>query len=285
MKEEMTMSDKFNLKRFGKYYVYDLSNIWKNNGMLLLIFALFPIISYMIYMFFSAIFTGKMLLVFTSGMALEGPKIVFRFVIFIIMTVLFIMIYPSRSYGQVTDKAKGSAWLMLPASTLEKFTSMMLNCLVVIPLVFLIVYAASDALVCLFDSSCGAPLVKELFRGYDDLWTGKDVIPTGNGIWLMFASILEYASVFILGALLFKKWKIVGTLLWLWIIGMLISGALGVIASAQDWKNLGMMIQNWVSKHADNIDFYINLYINIVLAVYIFGCGIWSWFKIKRIQH
>lgn len=50
------MSNTFNFSRFGKYFVYDLKRQWKNIGMLVLIFALSPVIFYMLYMFFAALF-------------------------------------------------------------------------------------------------------------------------------------------------------------------------------------------------------------------------------------
>lgn len=43
------MDNTFKISRFGKYFVYDLKRQWKNIGMLMLIFSLFPIIFYMIY--------------------------------------------------------------------------------------------------------------------------------------------------------------------------------------------------------------------------------------------
>ena len=44
------MSNTFNFSRFRKYFVYDLKRQWKNIGMLMLIFALSPVIFYMLYM-------------------------------------------------------------------------------------------------------------------------------------------------------------------------------------------------------------------------------------------
>lgn len=42
------MDNTFKISRFRKYFVYDLKRQWKNIGMLMLIFSLFPIIFYMI---------------------------------------------------------------------------------------------------------------------------------------------------------------------------------------------------------------------------------------------
>ena len=140
------MSNTFNFSRFRKYFVYDLKRQWKNIGMLMLIFALSPVIFYMLYMFFAALFDGGLMKLF-SGMSIDGPSIWVRFGMAAVMITIFVMLFPSRAYGEITNKAKGSEWLMLPASRLEKFTSMMLISLIVIPLVYVVGYFLSDAFV------------------------------------------------------------------------------------------------------------------------------------------
>jgi len=57
----MAMNNNFNFGRFGKYFVYDLKRQWKNIGMLVLTFALSPVIFYMLYMFFAALFDGGLM--------------------------------------------------------------------------------------------------------------------------------------------------------------------------------------------------------------------------------
>lgn len=118
----MNMDNTFKISRFGKYFVYDLKRQWKNIGMLMLIFSLFPIIFYMIYMFFAAMFDGGLMKIFI-GLEIDGPAGGTRFGVFAVMSTIFVMLFPSRAYGEITNKAKGSEWLMLPASRLEKFTS------------------------------------------------------------------------------------------------------------------------------------------------------------------
>jgi len=230
------MNNTFNLNRFGKYFVYDLKRQWKNIGMLMLIFALFPIIFYMLYIFFAALFDGGFMKIFT-GIEIDGPAGWVRFGVFAVMTTIFVMLFPSRAYGEITDKAKGSEWLMLPASRLEKFTSMMLISLVVIPIVYVVVYFLSDAFVCLFDKSCGDSLMS--FRINKEIGSSDFEIPA-NGFWIMAANIIEYASIFLLGGLIFKKWKVVGTALALFVLGMVFSGLLSAFITNADlewWGN------------------------------------------------
>ena len=275
------MNNTFNFNRFGKYFVYDLKRQWKNIGMLMLIFALFPIIFYMLYMFFAAIFDGGLLKIFT-GIEIDGPSGGVRFGVFAVMSTIFVMLFPSRAYGEITNKAKGSEWLMLPASRLEKFASMMLISLVVIPLVYIVVYFLSDAFVCLLDKSCGDSLMS--FRINKEINSSDFIIPA-NGFWILAANIVEYVSIFLLGGLIFKKWKVVGTVLVLFALGMAFSGLFSAFITNADLEWWGDRFSLWAITHADNIDLWLNAFLNLWLLLILAICGTWSWFRIKRLQH
>lgn len=275
------MDNTFNFSRFGKYFVYDLKRQWKNIGMLMLIFALFPIIFYMIYMFFAAMFDGGLMKIFI-GLEIDGPAGGTRFGVFAVMSTIFVMLFPSRAYGEITNKAKGSEWLMLPASRLEKFTSMMLISLVVIPLVYVVVYFLSDAFVCLLDKSCGDSLMS--FRINKEIGSSDFVIPA-NGFWILASSIVGNAIVFLLGGLIFKKWKVVGTVLVLFALQMVFSGLLSVFITNADLEWWGNWFADWTIRHADSIDIWLNAFINLWLLLILAICGTWSWFRIKRLQH
>lgn len=275
------MDNTFKISRFGKYFVYDLKRQWKNLGMLMLIFALFPIIFYMIYMFFAAMFDGGLMKIFI-GLEIDGPAGGTRFGVFAVMSTIFVMLFPSRAYGEITNKAKGSEWLMLPASRLEKFTSMMLISLVVIPLVYVVVYFLSDAFVCLLDKSCGDSLMS--FRINKEIGSSDFVIPA-NGLWILASTIVGNAIVFLLGGLIFKKWKVVGTVLVLFALQMVFSGLLSAFITNADLEWWGNWFADWKIRHADSIDIWLNAFINFWLLLILAICGTWSWFRIKRLQH
>lgn len=275
------MDNTFKISRFGKYFAYDLKRQWKNIGMLMLIFALFPIIFYMIYMFFAAMFDGGLMKIFI-GLEIDGPAGGTRFGVFAVMSTIFVMLFPSRAYGEITNKAKGSEWLMLPASRLEKFTSMMLISLIVIPLVYVVVYFLSDAFVCLLDKSCGDSLMS--FRINKEIGSSDFVIPA-NGFWILASSIVGNAIVFLLGGLIFKKWKVVGTVLVLFALQMVFSGLLSVFITNADLDWWGNWFADWTIRHADSIDIWLNAFINFWLLLILAICGTWSWFRIKRLQH
>ena len=275
------MDNTFKISRFGKYFVYDLKRQWKNIGMLMLIFALSPVIFYMLYMFFAALFDGGLMKLF-SGMSIDGPSIWVRFGMAAVMITIFVMLFPSRAYGEITNKAKGSEWLMLPASRLEKFTSMMLISLIVIPLVYVVVYFLSDAFVCLLYKSCGDSLMS--FRINKEIGSSDFVIPA-NGLWILASTIVGNAIVFLLGGLIFKKWKVVGTVLVLFALQMVFSGLLSVFITNADLDWWGNWLNDWTIRHADNLDLWLNAFINLWLLLILAICGTWSWFRIKRLQH
>lgn len=275
------MNNNFNFGRFGKYFVYDLKRQWKNIGMLVLTFALSPVIFYMLYMFFAALFDGGLMKLF-SGMSIDGPSIWVRFGMAAVMITIFVMLFPSRAYGEITDKAKGSEWLMLPASRLEKYVSMMLVTLLVIPIMYIVVYLLSDGLVCLFDKSCGGALMS--FR-INDLLQTTDIIIPANGLWIIIANTVQYAIIFLLGGLIFKKWKVVGTVLVLFALQMVFSGLLSVFITNADLDWWGNWFTDWKIRHADSIDIWLNAFINFWLLLILAICGTWSWFRIKRLQH
>lgn len=275
------MDNTFKISRFGKYLVYDLKRQWKNIGMLMLIFSLFPIIFYMIYMFFAAMFDGGLMKIFI-GLEIDGPAGGTRFGVFAVMSTIFVMLFPSRAYGEITNKEKGSEWLMLPASRLEKFTSMMLISLIVIPLVYVVVYFLSDAFVCLLDKSCGDSLMS--FRINKEIGSSDFVIPA-NGFWILASTIVGNAIVFLLGGLIFKKWKVVGTVLVLFALQMVFSGLLSAFITNADLEWWGNWFADWTIRHADSIDIWLNAFINFWLLLILAICGTWSWFRIKRLQH
>lgn len=274
------MNNNFNFARFGKYFVYDLKRQWKNIGMLMLIFALFPIILYMLYMFFSALSDGGLMKMFAGG-EITGPELWVRFAVFGCVGTIFLMLFPSRAYGEITDKAKGAEWLMLPASRLEKFSSMTLITLIVIPLVFIIVYLFSDAVVCLFDRTCGDSLIS--FRINDMM--SDELTFCANGFWILVANVIVSASIFLLGGLIFKKWKVVGTALVLFAISMVWSFGMSVFITNADLEWFGHWIADWTQRHADNLDLWFNGFINAYILLVVAICETASWFRIKRIQH
>ncbi|MBQ6254894.1 MAG: hypothetical protein IJK05_09660 [Bacteroidales bacterium] len=274
------MSDVFNLNRFGKYLAFDLKSQWKENAIYLVTPLIWPVAFYIIFLFFSGLSQNGISALFT-GTPLARPQITPRSIVFAIMTVGFLISFPAKSYGFVTEKAKGSEWLELPASRLEKFLSMMLISLVVIPAVFFCGYLLSDALVCLADNRCGDSIIKK----WSELDTESFVRFNAKGAWLFVSATLQAVSVFLLGALIFKKGKVAKTIIVLFVLAFVMFAVISTIISSVDFGAFGDRMETWLNNHADNIDFWINFWANVELILVVCGLGLWSWFRVKKLQH
>ena len=140
----------FNFSRFGRYLVYDLRNAWNNAGFTLLVYGLAPIFFFFFYEICCLVFSG-----YFGDFGL-GWRIPF---LFVLMLVCFTLL-PARLYGRVTDRRYGTEFLMLPASTFEKFLSMVIVTAVVMPLCLSLMLLVSDTLLGLvFGALYGEPLL------------------------------------------------------------------------------------------------------------------------------
>ncbi|MBO4230044.1 MAG: hypothetical protein J5886_00040 [Bacteroidales bacterium] len=280
------MSDIFNFNRFGKYLAYDLKSRWSENRVYILVWVLIPAICYLGLISISAIWNG-----FTSAFTnfhLAHPQIATRVSVFTFSAIVFMLQFPSKAYGFITEKAKGSAWVELPASRLEKYSSMMLITLIIIPLVFFIGYLLCDGIICLIDKACGSSIFGAwigLTDDYGPFNADGDVSIWGRGFWWLASPVLMTASVFLLGALIFKKGKVSRTVLALFLISMIVFSLGALVMSHVNVEAFGNNLRNWMIAHVDNLDILFNSIGNLIMAVVVIGCGIWSWFRVKNVQH
>ena len=66
---------------------------------------------------------------------------------------------------------------------------------------------------------------------------------------------------------------------------MIIFALSALIFSHIDLDVFGERMRAWTMDHITGIDTWINVWGNIELAVIVIGLGIWSWFRVKNIQH
>ena len=209
------MNNVFDFKRFGNYLVYDLRRAYNNYGLSLLIMGLIPAIIYFVFQFFSLI---------GSHSVNELPdEMKFTGVFIVCMIVIFGA--GTRIWGSITEKRAGSAYLMLPASTLEKWLSMGLLVCFIVPAALLVLTFASDAIMgWFFPNTYGTRLFDTGFaRGlFDGLMDAEEGI-SFNLPALLLLSWCENILVFTLGAVCFKKAKVAKTLLCIFGAGMVFS--------------------------------------------------------------
>lgn len=225
------MKKSFNCKRFWNYFKYDLVQMWRNNGKAVLVIGGLGLIMYVVHVLGSLIFAPHIW---------EAPSIGLRFAIFQ-CALIALYLFQARSYGHLTEKRAGSSWLMIPVSAGEKVLSMLLITLVVMPLGFLVVHLGIDALLALMDPTCNGSLLFD--------WTDKlslDSIQLSDTEMVsvltpavLFGVISAFCGLtyFLLGGLIFKKWKITGSLAVLFGILLVLLFTLGLVAqSGIEWQ-------------------------------------------------
>lgn len=217
------MNNTFDIKRFWKYLVYDLTNAKNNCGLTLLLLGAMPVFMFFFYELFSFIGTGS----FSSvSLGAKIPSIVTAFVI----AALF---FPAKHYGQITGKKEGSAWILLPASKLEKWFSMLLVTCVVVPAFMLAETAACEGLLGLiFPNTYGEMTIAGMAGGLNMAWNemsiGDNVTLFMSWPYTLYLAWCFTILVFTLGSIYFKKSKIGKTFLALFLISL----ALSVIVAA-----------------------------------------------------
>ena len=211
------MSNVFSAKRFGKYFVYDLGRAKDNFGLSLLILGLLPVAFYVLYQLFSLIGPAHS---FGSGAGFSA----YRGLSLIIAVFVAVAVFPVKVYGPLTDKRSGSAFLMLPASTLEKWLSMVLITCIVLPVCLAVLYMGSDLVMGLvFPKTYGTPLLSQYRTILSDFASANEFDSHGvNPGWALALNWCFYVLAFPLGSMYFKKGKVGLTLLSLFGIVVLV---------------------------------------------------------------
>ena len=147
---------------------------------------------------------------------------VLRFGMLCTWTGLAMMMVPSKVYGNANLSREGVGFAMLPASSLEKFVSMFLYCAIVTPIVVFFGGWLVDAFLSIFpfggfekpihlytindfvhmmDNSEGVVQSSNMVLSF------ADVFPVGVMRTSLYMGIIQWAAIFMLGNMLFKKHK------------------------------------------------------------------------------
>ena len=215
-------SETFNGARFGAYFKYDFHQMWRNHVKASIGIGLSGLILYAVAIFLHLVFQGTW----------QAPSLGARLIVF---TLAFtaLELYQTRTYGYLTDRRKGSAWLLLPASGFEKWLSMIIMTLIVIPFFFLVASLGIDGLLSVADPTYGQPIissfsqfVSELQRNlgnantvYETNWN------TGVMLWPSIAGFCVNFLFFLYCGIRFKRFKI----LWGFVIIFVLSTVITLI--------------------------------------------------------
>jgi hypothetical protein len=248
------MNNTFDWTRFCKVVRKDFSNIWQNAGTSLLIITLLPILAWLLWWALSGI----------EDMPAIVPEVRWCFIAGSVF--LAAMVSPSRMYRTANLQKEGIYFAMLPASKLEKYLSMLLFTIVVCPLLCFLGGMVLDYFLTLLPFG---PYNKWLWQtdyladaldGYRGLVSGA--FPNVNENTLMLVQVftpwkvvlyallchLSNVALFLFTNTIFKKHKVLQTLLWTWLISFVLNIILTPIMGAM------MLSGNWLQEFLETAD-------------------------------
>ena len=223
------MNNTLDIKRFGKILKHDGLNFFPNMILALAILWAIPII---IYLFTSLIPSDETSKVFDAFSRISTIDFIKK---------IAIIIAPVRLYKYCNDSRQGITYAMLPASTLEKFLSMVIYCVIVTPIIYIAGALTIDSLLALFHGPYNGFAVAyyfDSFAQFDHSIEKSQLVFNEEDALLLFNSFsstymliigllgtLMLSSIFMFGNMIFKKHKtakMIGILILLAIILMIV---------------------------------------------------------------
>lgn len=278
------MNKTFEWTRFCKVVRKDTNNIWQHFGLTMLIITLLPMAAWLLWWAINGV-------EYVGGVA---PEV--RWVMIACCASLASIMAPARMYRTCNLQKEGIYFAMLPASKLEKYLSMILICVIVCPLAVLFGGVVLDLFLTVlpFGPYDNWIWQTELLGRFDEefqLALQED--PQGEALLTIFSpgyltllfllSYLNSCAVFMFTATIFKKHKILQTILWLWAI----SFALNILTIPI--MGFAMLDGDWVERFFVNAPerFARLLYLwsviwNAVLAGVLFW---WAGYRLKRMKY
>ena len=284
------MNNTFEWSRFCKVVRKDFSNIWQNAGTSLLIITLLPILAWLLWWALSGI----------EEMPAIVPEVRWCFIAGSV--ILAAMVSPSRMYRTANLQKEGIYFAMLPASKLEKYLSMLLFTIVVCPLLCFLGGMVLDYFLTLLPFG---PYNKWLWQtdyladaldGYRALASGTfpnadenmmlfvQSFTPGKAVLYGLVAYLSNVALFLFTTTIFKKHKVLQTLLWTWLISFVLNLILTPIMGAM------MISGNWVEEFLEsadpirsmNIAYWAATAWGMVLTVVFFW---WAWYRLKHMKY
>ncbi len=218
------MNNTFNINRFGNVVRRDGMSYFSNYGWTLVVLWALPVILWF--------------LTYISMETFDTGVISNRTTTISTLMWLSLMIVPSRLYKNYNDSRKGVILAMTPASSLEKFLSMILYCVVITPIIYLIGALFIDTILALkpgtnpYDGFIFSDFFSKNYESYREMLSLGDeelnrsiydyMLSKNHFVYKML-QILGFSSVFMFTNMLFKKRKLSKTIGILTILGIIFS--------------------------------------------------------------
>lgn len=285
------INNTFQWDRFCKVVRKDFRSIWQNAGTSLLIITLLPIVAW--------------LLMWAMAGITDAPAIVpeIRWCFIAGSVYLATMVAPSRMYRTCDLKKEGIYFAMLPASKLEKYLSMLLFTIFVCPLLCLCGGIVLDYFLTLLPfgpyrqwlwETDYLAMALDQYRAYsngalpgygnDDMELMMQIFTPGRGVLYLALCYLSNVVTFLFTNTIFKKHKVLQTLLWMWLISFAINILLTPI--------MGIMMVNgtWILELMNSADpvrtAAIAYWAAMAWAVIVTGVFYWwTWYRLKHMKY
>lgn len=283
------MNDVFDIKRFGKYFIYDLNNARGNFAVSALTIGLLPLILMVFNIIFGLLFSGEVPMI----------PIPVKVTIMLVAFLICVLSAPVKLYGSLTERRYGSDWLMLPASSFEKFLSMAIMLCIVLPVVVFGLFSICDLLLSwILPGTYGESVTKVIGNGFGDLDAYVDAAMSDSDSLLVvtpasvsLAGWLGWCTAvlpFGLGAICFKKGKSAKTILVIIGIDVILS-TLMVLFLKGGYDNgyeLGQRLHRFFGDMtAEKLEFWSNFIVNFITFVIVGGLLTGLFFRIKTLKH
>lgn len=269
------MNNTFDIKRFGNVVRRDGMNYFQNFGWTLVVLWSIPVIFWIMTYVSDGVYTNRDILIS-------------------LLMWLSLIIVPSRLYKDVNGSRKGMLYAMTPASSLEKFLSMFLYCVLVTPIVYMLGAIAIDTILALKPGY--NPYDGFIFKDFNGLRL-SDLVHVGddemnrqfvehildkNRILINIIQFLYVSSIFMFTNMIFKKRKLSKTIGILTLIGIILTILIVRIASDINVEFLDDYtdeeITAFVNKVVDYF-YYIMLSLSVILSAVLLY---FTYYKIKR---
>jgi len=184
------MNNRFDLKRFGQVVAEDWKLYLRRFGVTLIVWASLPVLIWITSLVFDVVIDPGTRAGFIAA--------------FIIATVMTV---PANMYGKANLSREGVSFAMLPATSSEKFLSMVLYCSIVTPLFCGLGAWAVDSLLTLLP-----------FGGFKEFVIPFEMDHLFHNLLFAAMLFLTESALFMLGNMIFKKRKTGKTFAWILLI-------------------------------------------------------------------
>lgn len=235
------MNNTFSFNRFKNLLALDCNKYFRNFSTMLIVFCSLPAVFWIFNLLFGSTTDGAV-----------------RFGFICIVVAIAMLQVPSKVYGKSNLSREGIGFAMLPASSLEKFISMFIYCAIVTPILAFFGSYLVDAFLSVFpfggfEKPIHLYTMNELIRLASDSEevmqadiAFTDVFPIGIFRAMLYVGIIQWAAIFMLGNMLFKKHKAGRTFVCYLGIGYVLSMIMGAFMFANADR-----IEQWMERFSD----------------------------------